>query len=76
MVVRRAKARFVTGLPATVTRKDGHHPIILMQCGPLRYRVDAKRQAAARPFAHQVMCGQPGSIPSPRLKKIPESNFK
>lgn len=27
-VARRARARFVTGLSATVTRKDGHHPII------------------------------------------------
>ncbi len=34
MVARRAKARFVTGLSATVNRKDGHHPIIFMQCGP------------------------------------------
>jgi superfamily II DNA or RNA helicase/very-short-patch-repair endonuclease len=54
LVARRAKAKFVTGLSATVTRKDGHHPIIFMQCGPVRYRVDAKRQAAARPFTHQV----------------------
>lgn len=29
-VVRRAKAKFVLGLSATVTRKDGHHPIIFM----------------------------------------------
>jgi hypothetical protein len=29
-VARHAKARFVTGLSATVTRKDGHHPIIFM----------------------------------------------
>ncbi len=54
-VVRRAKAKFVTGLSATVTRKDGHHPIIFMQCGPVRYRVDAKAQAAARPFEHTVL---------------------
>ena len=54
-VVRRAKARFVTGLSATVTRKDGHHPIIFMQCGPVRHRVDAKAQAAARPFQHTVL---------------------
>ncbi|MEI7728825.1 MAG: DEAD/DEAH box helicase family protein [Verrucomicrobiota bacterium] len=54
LVARRAKAKFVTGLSATVTRKDGHHPIIFMQCGPVRYRVDAKQQAAARPFAHHV----------------------
>ena len=54
LVARRAKARFVTGLSATVTRKDGHHPIIFMQCGPVRYRVDAREQAAARPFRHHV----------------------
>ena len=54
LVARRAKARFVTGLSATLTRKDGHHPIIFMQCGPVRHRVDAKRQAAARPFTHRV----------------------
>ncbi len=53
-IARSAKAKFVTGLSATVTRKDGHHPIIFMQCGPVRYRVDAKKQAAARPFTHQV----------------------
>ncbi len=54
-VVRRAKAKFVTGLSATVARKDGHHPIIFMQCGPVRHRVDAKRQADARPFEHTVL---------------------
>jgi len=54
LVARRAKARFVTGLSATLNRKDGHHPIIFMQCGPVRYRVDPKKQAAARPFTHRV----------------------
>ncbi|MDY6846831.1 MAG: DEAD/DEAH box helicase family protein [Chloroflexota bacterium] len=53
--VRRAKARYITGLSATVTRRDGHHPIIFMQCGPVRYRVDARQQAASRPFNHQVI---------------------
>ena len=46
LVARRAKARFVLGLSATVARKDGHHPIIFMQCGPVRHRVDARAQAA------------------------------
>ena len=55
LVARQAKAKFVTGLSATVTRKDGHHPIIFMQCGPVRYRVDAKQRAAAHPFKHTVM---------------------
>ncbi|HKS38107.1 MAG TPA: DEAD/DEAH box helicase family protein, partial [Verrucomicrobiae bacterium] len=55
LVARRAKAKFFTGLSATVARKDGHHPIIFMQCGPVRHRVDARRQAAARPFTHSVL---------------------
>ena len=54
-VARRAKARFVAGLSATVARKDGHHPIIFMQCGPVRHRVSEKGQAAARPFEHTVI---------------------
>jgi superfamily II DNA or RNA helicase/very-short-patch-repair endonuclease len=63
LVARRAKAKFVTGLSATVTRKDGHHPIIFMQCGQVRYRVDAKQQAAARPFSHQVFVRPTGFRP-------------
>jgi superfamily II DNA or RNA helicase/very-short-patch-repair endonuclease len=54
-VARQLKARYVAGLSATVARKDGLHPIIFMQCGPIRHRVDARAQAAARPFAHTVL---------------------
>jgi superfamily II DNA or RNA helicase len=54
LVARRAKARYVLGLSATVTRKDGHHPIIAMQCGPIRHSVSAKSEAAKRPFEHLV----------------------
>ncbi len=54
-VMRQAKARFVIGLSATVARKDGHHPIVTMQCGPVRYRVNARAQAIARPFEHVVL---------------------
>jgi superfamily II DNA or RNA helicase len=55
LVARRVKARYVLGLSATVARKDGHQPIIFMQCGPVRHRVDAKQQADARPFSHHVI---------------------
>ena len=62
-VARQAKAKFVTGLSATVTRKDGHHPIIFMQCGPVRFRVSAKQGAAAHPFEHIVMVRPTGFRP-------------
>jgi hypothetical protein len=54
LVVRRTTARYVLGLSATVTRKDRHHPIIFMHCGPIRHRVDARSEAAKRPFKHLV----------------------
>lgn len=64
LAARRAKARFILGLSATVTRKDGHHPIIFMQCGPVRHRVDAKAQAAIRPFSHHVIVRPTGFRPT------------
>lgn len=48
-------ARYVLGLSATVVRKDGHHPVVFMQCGPVRHRADARATAAAHPFAHTVV---------------------
>ena len=54
-VSRRAKAKYVLGLSATVTRQDGHHPIIFMQCGPVRFRASAKAQARQRPFGHRAI---------------------
>ncbi len=76
LVARRAKARFITGLSATVTRKDGHHPIIFMQCGPIRYRVDARKQAKARPFIHQVFVRPTGFRPAPSVEQDPRAEFQ
>ena len=55
MVARRAKARNVLGLSATVTRRDGHHPIVFMQCGPVRFRASAKAEARRHPFGHRAI---------------------
>lgn len=51
-ILKAVTAKYVYGLTATPTRQDGHHPIIFMQCGEIRYRVDAKAQAEKRPFEH------------------------
>ena len=54
-VLKSVEAKYVYGLSATPVRKDGHHPIIFMQCGPVRYLVDAKSQAQKRTFSHFVI---------------------
>ena len=60
LVARRSKARFVLGLSATIARKDGHHPIIFMQCGPVRHKVDIKSEAARHHFEHRVRLRETG----------------
>jgi len=47
-------ARYVVGLTATPQRRDGHHPIMQMQLGPVRFSVSAKSQAGQRPFEHRL----------------------
>ena len=38
-ILKRVKARYILGLTATPTRRDGQQPIIFMQCGPIRHTV-------------------------------------
>ena len=54
-VLSEVKARYLVELTATPQRRDGRHPITEMQLGPVRFRVDAKSQAARRPFDHRLI---------------------
>ena len=49
-ILKTVNARYVYGLTATPIRKDGHQPIIFMQCGPIRYSADAKAQMPSQSF--------------------------
>lgn len=49
-ILKSIPARYVYGLTATPIRKDGHQPIIFMQCGPIRYSAEAKSQLAKQTF--------------------------
>ena len=54
-ILKEVSARYVYGLTATPIRQDGHQPIIHMQCGPIRYCVDAKSQAEKHSFDHYLI---------------------
>ena len=49
-VLRQVTATYVYGLTATPIRKDGHQPIIFMQCGKIRFTSDAKCQMENQGF--------------------------
>ena len=54
-VLKQIRPKYILGMTATPKRKDGMHPIITMQCGPIRSTVDAKTQAKVRPFRHRLI---------------------
>ena len=62
-VMKSVRAKHVYGLTATPIRKDGLHPIIAMQCGPIVYKTNAKVQAKIRPFSHRLI---------PRFTEFPD----
>ena len=54
-VLKSIKAHTVYGLTATPIRKDGHQPIIFMQCGPIRFSADAKSQITKQSFERYLI---------------------
>jgi superfamily II DNA or RNA helicase len=59
-ILSEVKARYLVGLTATPQRRDGHQPITQMQLGPVRFRVDARSQAARRLFVHKLIVRETG----------------
>ena len=49
-VLKEVNAEYVYGLTATPIRKDGHQPIIFMQCGEIRYSSDTTAKEQAQSF--------------------------
>jgi len=67
-ILKQAKAKLVIGLTATPIRRDGHQPIIFMQCGPIRHN-------AARPeSAPSQLEVWPQSLTAPNM--LPESDIQ
>lgn len=69
-VMRQVKAKYVVGLTATPTRKDGHHPIISMQCGPVRFSMSARAMTETNPFEHRVIPRHTDFLMPPELAEV------
>jgi len=59
-VVAAIPARFVLGLTATPYRRDGHHPIVHMQIGPVRHTLTRKTCSAATAPARRLVVRETG----------------
>ena len=76
LVASRAKARFVLGLTATVTRKDGHHPITFLHCGPVRHRADMAVRATGQTLSRSVIVRPTGLRPAGDAAADPRVEFQ
>lgn len=54
-VMMEANAKYIIGLTATPYRRDGHQPIITMQCGPIRYKVSTRKDTADSLLKYRLM---------------------
>ena len=57
-------SRYFLGLSATPVRRDGRHPLIVQQCGPVRHTVPASEQLRTEPFLHVVIVRETAFHPS------------
>jgi len=67
-VADRFRARFFLGLSATPVRRDGRHPVVAQQCGPVRHRVPALDLAREAPFRHVAIVRPTAYAPSEELR--------
>lgn len=70
-VLRGCKAKYILGLTATPRRKDGHHPIIVMQCGSLLNAVSdaANLQGEPSELNRSVIVRETGFIVPSEVQK-------
>jgi superfamily II DNA or RNA helicase len=59
-VLAEVKAKYVVGLTATPYRRDGHQPIIHLQCGPTRFSLNRKQQATDEDFTRRLILRETG----------------
>ena len=62
--VSEVRARHVLGLTATAKRRDGHHPILLMQLGPVRFSADPHRSRGESTFSRRVFFRETTFVPT------------
>ena len=67
-VADRFRARFFLGFSATPVRRDGRHPVVAQQCGPVRHRVPALDLAREAPFRHVAIVRPTAYAPSEELR--------
>jgi hypothetical protein len=69
-ILKQVKSKYVVGLTATPIRRDGHHPIIFMQCGPIRHRAKSPENAPANLEVIPIYLSAPQIPPKTSIQNV------
>lgn len=69
-ILKQAKAKYVIGLTATPIRRDGHHPIIFLQCGDIVHKTKMSENAPTNleVLAHKF--DAPQGLPEDSIQEV------
>lgn len=69
-ILKQAKSKYVTGLTATPVRRDGHQPIIFLQCGKIIHKAKVPENAPANleVVANNLDC--PQGLPEDSIQEV------
>jgi len=71
--IRRQVRRLRAGMTIPQPR-DGHHPIIEMQLGPVRFAIDPKNHSARRSFTHRLIVRETPSHLAGDQRRMPRGH--
>ncbi len=69
-ILKQAKAKYVTGLTATPIRRDGHHPIIFLQCGDVVHKAKIPENAPANLEVFAYKLDAPQGLPEDSIQEV------
>jgi len=69
-ILKQTKAKYVVGLTATPIRRDGHQPIIFMQCGPIRHSAAKSETAPAQLEVWPILLPAPDIPPDSPIQDV------
>ena len=69
-ILRQVKSRFILGLTATPIRRDGLHPIIFMQCGPIRHKATPQEKHSLKMDVLSIILPSSSISPDAPIQQI------
>lgn len=69
-ILKQTKSKYVIGLTATPIRRDGHHPIIFLQCGDIVHKAKISESSPANLEVFAYKLDAPEGLPEDSIQEV------